>query len=61
MVVGEEQERLIKHGSCVVMEDGITGANGESRCRAYNQDGCFIAILHFDPEKKQWQPEKVFA
>jgi len=61
VVVGEEQERVIKNGGGVVIEDGMNGDNGENRCRAYNRDGCFIAILHFDTEKKQWQPEKVFV
>lgn len=61
VVVGDEQEQLIKHGGSVVMEGEVNDAGEESRCRAYNRDGCFIAILHFDPEKKQWQPEKVFA
>ncbi|MFC1875409.1 tRNA pseudouridine(55) synthase TruB [Chloroflexota bacterium] len=61
VVVSNEQERVIKNGGGVVMEDGMAGVDGESRCRAYNQDGCFIAILHFDPERRQWQPEKVFV
>ncbi|HEX79346.1 MAG TPA: tRNA pseudouridine(55) synthase TruB [Dehalococcoidia bacterium] len=61
VVVGEEQERMIKHGGSVVIEDIQIEDGVGSRCRAYNRDGYFIAILYFDPEKRQWQPEKVFA
>ena len=29
-------------------------------CRAYTADGCFLGVLRFNPEKEQWQPDKVF-
>jgi tRNA pseudouridine55 synthase len=61
VVIDDEQERVIKNGGGVVIEDGMGEVNGDSRRRAYNRDGCFIAILRFDTEKKRWQPEKVFA
>lgn len=61
IIVEEEQECLIKHGGCVVVEEGEADVSGESRCRAYNKDGYFIAILRFDSEKKLWHPEKVFV
>jgi hypothetical protein len=32
----------------------------ERFCRAYTWDGSLLGILHFDSEKKLWQPEKVF-
>jgi len=32
----------------------------QNYCRAYTPDGSFLAVLHFNSEKRQWQPEKVF-
>jgi len=57
VVVDEDQERLIRHGSSVIIEDD----KPEKRCRAYNQDGCFLAVLYYDDESGRWQPQKVFA
>lgn len=61
VVVGDEQERIIKNGGCVVMEKNLVEADGEKRCRAYSQDGSFLAVLCFDAERGHWQPEKVFV
>jgi tRNA pseudouridine55 synthase len=60
VVVDDEQERVIKSGGSVVIEDSTIGADNGKRCRAYSQDDCFLAVLHFNPESRQWQPEKVF-
>lgn len=56
-----DQGQMIKNGSSVVMENGPTGADLEERCRAYSQDGCFLAVLRFKPESGRWQPDKVFV
>ena len=32
----------------------------ENRYRAYTVDGHFLSVLRFNPEKGNWQPEKVF-
>lgn len=61
VVVGDEQERVIKNGGSVVMENSPDGAGIAQRCRAYSQDGCFLAVLHFNSERGRWQPEKVFV
>jgi len=61
VVVGDEQERVIKNGGCVVMENSQIADDNEKRCRAYNKEGCFLAVLYFDTERGQWQPEKVFV
>jgi tRNA pseudouridine55 synthase len=34
--------------------------NGE-RCRAYAEDGPFVAILRYDTDFSRWRPQKVFA
>ncbi len=36
------------------------GSSSENHCRAYALDGRFLAVLRFNSEKGQWQPEKVF-
>jgi tRNA pseudouridine55 synthase len=60
VVVDDVRERLIRNGGSVVIENGLDRAGLDRRCRAYSQDGCFIAVLNFNPESRQWQPEKVF-
>ncbi len=32
----------------------------ETQCRTYTLDGRFLGVLRFNPERGQWQPEKVF-
>ena len=61
VVVGDEQERVIRNGGCVVVDNSPVGADNERRCRAYSQNGCFLAVLYFNPESGQWQPQKVFV
>ena len=61
VVVGEEQEQLIRHGSGVVIEDSAPGNNDDKRCRAYNEEGCFLAVLYYNYESSCWQPQKVFV
>ena len=61
VVVGDEQERIIKNGGGVVMDNSPAAVNNERRCRAYSQDGRFLAVLYFNAESGQWQPEKVFV
>jgi len=61
VVVSDDQRRVIRNGGPVVLEDGQDGSNFEGRCRAYSQDGCFLAVLRFNPKSGQWQPEKVFV
>ncbi len=34
--------------------------NGE-RCRAYAEEGTFLAILRYDASSSRWRPQKVFA
>jgi tRNA pseudouridine55 synthase len=31
-----------------------------SYCRIYTPDGCFLGVLRFNPERGEWQPEKIF-
>ena len=63
VVVGEAAEKDIVNGRPPALEsigDLPPPVHG-NRCRVYTRDGCFLAMLCFDGEKGQWQPEKVFA
>jgi len=55
MIVSDDTERIIESG-CPV--PGVSSAG--NHCRVYTPDGCFLGVLHFNPEREQWQPEKVF-
>ena len=58
LVVSDDDQQNIRQGRPLVLE---SVAFAENRCRAYALDGHFIAVLRFNTEKGQWQPEKVFA
>ncbi len=73
MVVSDETRQDIKNGRPLVLKDSSwdwgsddlkqhisAEAPSENRCRAYALDGSFLAVLRFNSEKEQWQPEKVF-
>ncbi len=61
VVVSEEQEPVLRNGGPLVLGDAPDGTGFEGRCRAYSRDGCFLAVLSFNPESGQWRPEKVFV
>jgi len=62
MVVSHDTGRIIRNGGSIdCLEQCSTQASFENRCRVYTSDGCFLGVLRFDPEKGQWQPEKVFC
>jgi len=73
IVVSHDTGRLIRNGRPVVLGNDAgsqetdylkqyPGAQSswESHCRVYTLDGCFLGVLRFNPERGQWQPEKVF-
>jgi len=57
VVVDNVAEENIRNGRPLVLDGD--DSPGE-RCRAYNRDGSFLAVLKFNSETGQWQPEKVF-
>jgi tRNA pseudouridine55 synthase len=61
VVVGKEQERIIKNGGSLIMGDNQVEFDGEKRRRAYSKDGSFLAVLYFNQKIGRWQPEKVFV
>ena len=70
MIVGDDTEDVIRNGRPLPLENyNGRGANGyhsqvefptENHCRTYTLDGRFLGVLRFNPERGQWQPEKVF-
>jgi len=63
VVVSDDTGRLIRNGSPLVLgkDDSLALPPADNRCRAYTSDGRLIGLLRFDPEREQWQPEKVFG
>ena len=61
-VVSAAEEDSIRNGRPIVLENGDRSESpSPERCRAYALDGSFLAVLRFNAEKRQWQPEKVFV
>ncbi|MDD4924798.1 MAG: tRNA pseudouridine(55) synthase TruB [Dehalococcoidales bacterium] len=58
VTVGDEQERFIRNGVSVILEDTNTIAN-DKYC-AYDEKGSLLAILNFDAATGKWKPQKVF-
>lgn len=61
VVVSDKQEQIIRNGGCVAIEKSQMEDGEDKRCRAYNKDGRFLAVLYFNDEREQWQPDKVFV
>jgi tRNA pseudouridine55 synthase len=62
VVVDDAAAEDIKNGRPLALGgDELPASVPGSRCRVYSRDGTFLALLCFDAEKGQWQPEKVFA
>jgi len=73
VVVSNNTEQLIRNGCPLALGSDIGSGGNDylkphsqvqpslgSRCRVYTLDGCFLGVLSFNPERGQWQPEKVF-
>jgi len=74
MVVNDDAGQGIRNGRPLVLRNGEGDgrndyleqyippeASSENRCRVYALDGRFLGVLRFNPEREQWQPEKVFV
>jgi len=73
IVVSNDTKQLIKNGRPLTLVSNIGNGGTDylnpcsraqsssgNRCRVYTLDGCLLGVLSFNPEKGQWQPEKVF-
>jgi len=63
VVVNDETSQAIKNGQPWVIssDDSPAWASFDNHCRVYTIDGSFLGVLHLNPERGQWQPEKVFC
>jgi tRNA pseudouridine55 synthase len=60
ITVDEANKETIKTGSPPDAEAIIMPPPDKKYCRAYSEDGRFLAILHYDPDENKWRPKKVF-
>jgi tRNA pseudouridine55 synthase len=61
LVVDDTAEADMKNGKMInIAESGETGSKSKY-CRAYSQDGRFLGILSYLPDKGLWHPKKVFV
>jgi tRNA pseudouridine55 synthase len=63
LVVDDAAEDAMRNGKSITVDDSYSAnINADKRyCRAYSQDGRFLGILYFVPDKGLWQPKKVFV
>ena len=59
-IVSAEKAQSIRNGALISLPENNSETVRSDFCRAYTWDGSLLGILHFDAEKKLWQPEKVF-
>jgi len=60
VVVSDSTSQSIRKGRPLDYLEQPLPLSASNYCRVYTQDGCFLGVLRFDPERRQWQPEKVF-
>ncbi len=61
LVVDDTAEADMKNGKMInIAKSGETG-DKPKYCRAYSQDGRFLGILSYLPDKGLWHPKKVFV
>ena len=62
MVVSSDKARRIVQGQAIAGDPPADeGSGGPSLCRAYSQDGDFLAIMTYHSAMEHWRPKKVFA
>ena len=64
-IVGEENERRTGSGRTLTLSpakpERVARLAVGTLCRAYSLDGHLVALLRYQGQGSQWQPEKVFA
>ena len=59
--VSKAAEGYIRRGLSVSLLPHVGAYTGYmEKCRAYTQDGRFLAVVSFDKPRNQWRPQKVF-
>jgi tRNA pseudouridine55 synthase len=64
VTINRQQQNSLIHGASIsldaVNEGKLTADHQSTLCRAYTEDGRFLAMIKYDDESEHWQPEKVF-
>jgi tRNA pseudouridine55 synthase len=70
VVVDDDTSQAIMNGHPLILKNhnGSEKTNYPQRppsvkssyCRVYTPDGGFLGVLHFNPERGEWQPKKIF-
>jgi len=70
VVVDDDTSQAIMNGHPLILKNhnGSEKINYPQRppsvkssyCRVYTPDGGFLGVLHFNPERGEWQPKKIF-
>lgn len=58
-VIDDADEAAMRNGTLVNISGNRNA--GDKYCRAYSQDGRFLGMLLYVPEKEAWQPKKVLV
>ena len=59
-IAGKRAKELLLNGRSVRFKSGAGYSGGDLKCRVYDTDGRFFAIIKFDADNCEWHPEKVF-
>jgi tRNA pseudouridine55 synthase len=59
VTVNPEQQNALINGTLISLGSNLAVAS-RTLLRVYTQDGRFIGILQYNPEKHLWHPEKIF-
>ncbi len=70
VVVDDDTSQAIRNGRPLILKNHNGSQKtsylkqphsiSSSYCRVYTPDGCFLGVLRFNPERGEWQPEKIF-
>jgi tRNA pseudouridine55 synthase len=61
LIVDDAAEADMKNGKMINIAGSFKAGGKPKYCRAYSQDGRFLGILSYLPDKGLWQPKKVFV
>ena len=60
IIAGSRTRSAVQNGRPLPPEVSFQPSQPNERCRVYDADGEFLAIVRFDPDRQRWVPDKVF-
>ena len=60
IIAGSRTRTAVRNGRPLPPEVSFQPSQPNERCRVYDSDGEFLAIVRFDPDRQRWVPNKVF-